>query len=94
MQKLIPLEVQKIISEVCTEIENLLIEKNAAYGNSAIYPINIFSKGSALEQICVRIDDKLNRIKQGQTNTIIEDTVLDLIGYLILLKVLERITNK
>lgn len=46
------------------------------------------SQSSPVEQILVRIDDKLNRIKQGAgllAND--EDVILDLIGYFVLLKI-------
>lgn len=74
------------IEQVCNEIKNLLIEKNRKYGNSAITPIRIFSKADNLEQIKVRIDDKLNRLKNVQSDEE-EDVIQDLIGYLILYKV-------
>jgi len=54
-------------------------------------PIRVFSKADAKEQLLVRIDDKLNRIKQG--NNLLEDdedVVTDLVGYLILLMVWRR----
>ena len=70
----------------CIEIAELLLEKNIAYGNSALSPVRIFSKASTTEQLLVRIDDKLNRLKNGSEYPG-EDTVSDLIGYLILLKV-------
>ena len=79
---------ESLIAEICNDIRDLLLAKNRAYGNSALNPIRIFSKADAKEQILVRIDDKLNRIKQG--NDILdkdEDVIQDLIGYLILLKV-------
>ena len=41
-----------------------------------------------MEQIRVRIDDKLSRLARGQAAG--EDVVLDLIGYLVLLRVAER----
>lgn len=72
------------------EIETLLIEKNKAYGNSFAEPINVFTKADALEQLDVRIDDKLNRIKKGSEFQG-DDTELDLIGYLILKRVLRRV---
>lgn len=72
----------KIVNK-CDEIKNFLLEKNKAYGNSALDPINIFSKNKALEQIAVRIDDKLNRLKKGSEFQG-DDTVKDLTGYLIL----------
>jgi hypothetical protein len=68
------------------KITNLLIEKNKAYGNSALNPANIFSKLNASEALCSRIDDKLMRIKNRGITDQTEDTVDDLIGYLFLLK--------
>ena len=79
---------ESLIAEICNDIRDLLLTKNRAYGNSALNPIRVFSKADAKEQILVRIDDKLNRIKQGSDildND--EDVIQDLIGYLILLKV-------
>jgi len=62
-----------------------------AYGDSAVNPVRIFSKASAEEQINVRIDDKLSRILRGEEiENVPEDTELDLIGYLILKRVLRR----
>ena len=74
---------QKKIEEKCDEIKALLIEKNRKYGDSALQPIRIFSKASALEQILVRMDDKINRIRNRQ-NDDDEDPIKDLIGYGIL----------
>jgi len=67
-------------------ITDLLKEKNKAYGNTALNPTNIFSSLDASEAICARIDDKLARIKNKGINDETEDTVSDLIGYLLLLK--------
>ena len=76
------------ISGVCDDIKELLIHKNRKYGNSALKPCRVFSKGSAVEQLLVRIDDKLNRIMQGAGLLAEdEDVVNDLIGYLVLLKI-------
>jgi len=72
--------------KVTTEITELLILKNKAYGNTALNPTNIFSKLSATEAICARLDDKIARIKNKGINDKTEDTVDDLIGYLLLLK--------
>lgn len=76
-------DAQKAIAEVCDEIKELLLEKNRKYGNSALNPCRIFARSDRLEQIRVRIDDKLNRIKNEQWNED-EDVVKDLIGYLVL----------
>lgn len=73
---------------ICSGIANMLKQKNKSYGNSALAPIRVFSKSSVQEQLFVRIDDKLSRIKRG-TNDFNEDTVKDLIGYLIILLVSE-----
>ena len=83
---------QKMIREECREVERILLAKNAAYGNSALQPVRIFSKADAIEQIRVRIDDKLSRLARGQAAG--EDVTLDLIGYLILLRVADRLATK
>ena len=76
------------ISGVCDDIKELLINKNRKYGNSTLKPCRVFSKASAVEQLLVRIDDKLNRIMQGAGLLADdEDVVNDLIGYLVLLKI-------
>lgn len=80
---------QADIKEVLTELGALLIEKNKKYGNSALEPIRILSKGSATEQLLVRIDDKLCRMKNQQT-TEDEDVITDLLGYLVLLKIAKK----
>ncbi len=81
-------ETQQDIARVCDRVKNLLLEKNMKYGDSALNPIRIMSQASNIEQILVRIDDKLNRLKQG--NNLLfddEDVIMDLIGYYVLLKV-------
>lgn len=72
---------------VLDDIYSLLMEKNRKYGNSVSEPIGVFSKLSPIEAINVRIDDKLARIRSGQSDET-EDSELDLIGYLILKRVL------
>ena len=73
------------IKKVSRKVYDMLVSKNDAYGNSALEPINIFSKGSATESLCARIDDKLARIKNRGLSDETEDTLFDLCGYLILL---------
>jgi hypothetical protein len=75
----------KSVCGVLDGIRNTLIRKNLAYGNSALQPIRICSQADAAEQLRVRIDDKLSRLKQGLPDQ--EDTVHDLIGYLVLLTI-------
>jgi hypothetical protein len=82
------LDTQTHISLVCDQIKELLLEKNKKYGDSALDPSRIFSKTNPIEQLLVRIDDKLNRIQKGAgllAND--EDIIQDLIGYLVLLKI-------
>ena len=79
------------IAKVCDDIKALLLEKNAKYGDSALNPKRIFSTSGSTEQILVRIDDKLSRIAtRGFRGEQDEDTLSDLIGYLVLLKVAAR----
>lgn len=82
----VPTNVQ--IAVICDQIKELLLEKNMKYGDSALNPVRIFSSSGPIEQLLVRIDDKLNRIKQGAGLLATdEDVVNDLIGYLVLLKI-------
>jgi hypothetical protein len=78
---------QQEIVETCNRICNMLIAKNEKYGNSALEPVRVFSKASTTEQLLVRIDDKLSRIKTTGLEAPDEDTLNDLIGYLVLLKI-------
>ena len=78
---------QNSIKWTCNEIRDLLIAKNKDYGDSAIEPDNIFTKLDNAQAICARIDDKLSRIKNNGLDDKTEDTLDDLIGYLILLKI-------
>jgi len=71
---------------VCDEIKELLLEKNRKYGDSALNPVRIFSKSDPLEQIRVRLDDKLSRLRNQQDDED-EDVIADLIGYLVLYQV-------
>lgn len=73
------------IKKELEKIGDMLIEKNRKYGNSALEPIRVFSKASSKEQILVRLDDKLSRLKNQQIDED-EDVINDLIGYLFLLK--------
>ncbi len=76
------------ILDECLGIAEMLIEKNRAYGNSALQPVRVFSKASSEEQLLVRIDDKLSRLARGSAAG--EDVVADLIGYLVLLRIARR----
>jgi len=73
-------------------IRDLLLRKNAQYGDSATDPLRVFSRADAEEAIRVRIDDKLSRLARGTGDT--EDTETDLLGYLLLLRVSRRLRGE
>lgn len=76
---------EKTIS-ITESLAEMLILKNEKYGNSALEPVRVFSKASPQEQILVRLDDKLSRLRTQHISED-EDVLDDLIGYLILLKI-------
>ena len=76
---------QDKISILFTNFEEFLKEKNRKYGDSALKPMNIFSKTDSSEQILNRIDDKLSRIKNS--NKLRKNDVSDIFGYLALLMI-------
>tara|TARA_R100001463_G_scaffold125774_2_gene183291 strand:+ start:544 stop:915 length:372 start_codon:yes stop_codon:yes gene_type:complete len=81
------MNIRASIIEKSDEIKELLLNKNSAYGNSALQPGGIFSRLDRIEALKARIDDKLNRIKNVGVHGETEDTVMDLAGYLILLMI-------
>ena len=81
-----PLDFNTHLDMVANKVVNMLKDKNAAYGNTALNPPKIFSKLNSREAICARLDDKLSRIQNKGINDLTEDTVNDIIGYLLLLK--------
>lgn len=82
------------ITETLDGIRDLLLEKNRAYGDSALDPVRVFSRANTVEQIKVRIDDKISRLARGaDTDKVPEDTVRDLIGYCVLLLIAEEEDN-
>ena len=83
-----PASFEQLVDEKLASVRALLLDKNRKYGDSALNPLRVFSKASAIEQILVRIDDKLSRIRTGTKDK--EDTKRDLIGYLVLLLIAEE----
>lgn len=77
-----------LVSDELLEIRNVLVAKNEAYGDAALNPIRIFSKADQVAGLKIRIDDKLSRLARGENAG--EDVVLDLIGYLVLLRLAKR----
>lgn len=77
------------IQSVCDNLAEFLQDKNDKYGNSALDPEQVFSSAGPIEQIDVRIDDKISRIRRIHPDDQ-EDAIRDLAGYLILRMVAER----
>ena len=71
------------IIAVTDSLKQLLMIKNARYGDSITEPLRLFSKLSGEEAIRVRLDDKLSRIQNSQE--LRKNDVVDLMGYLSLL---------
>lgn len=83
-----PANSEALIRQKCSDLAGFLVQKNKAYGDSAISPRPIFAQGaSAGLSICARIDDKLNRIASGIPGAYGDNDLLDLTGYLILLMI-------
>lgn len=82
-------QTQRDLVALGEEIVALLLEKNRKYGDSALEPVRVFSRVSPVEQLKVRIDDKLSRLLSAQTDDD-EDVYVDLIGYLFLLVLARR----
>lgn len=81
------LNTEKQIQQISDEVRDLLVSKNRAYGDSALNPIAVFGNSDPIVSLGARIDDKLMRIKNRGITDKTEDTINDLIGYLILLKI-------
>ncbi len=86
------MEIIELIDTECENIKQMLISKNQQYGNSFADPVRIFSRATPAEGLNIRIDDKLSRIARGHDAG--EDSELDLVGYLILKRVLGRMKGK
>lgn len=81
---------EELLALELDRVREMLISKNKKYGNSALEPVKIFSSSDSLEQINVRIDDKLNRLHNLRNGGDTEDTELDLIGYLFLRRIAKQ----
>lgn len=79
-----------LIAEKCDALKEFLLAKNASYGDAVLDPVRIFSQASSVEQIGVRLDDKLSRLKRGGEFDG-DDTLLDLTGYLVLLLIAREV---
>lgn len=74
------------VQAAAAQITELLREKNQAYGNAALAPLGVFSQLTPVERLAARLDEKLSRLRTLGLSDQSEDTLDDLIGGLILLK--------
>jgi len=83
-----PTKFAHAIDEELSHIRETLVQKNNDYGNSALDPVGVFADPDPIQQLAVQIDHKLARIRATKAgSTLKEDTLKDLIGYLILLRI-------
>jgi hypothetical protein len=87
-------DIRQLIIHECDALKALLLLKNEKYGNSALEPTRVFSKADPVEQLRVRIDDKLSRIRTSGESAADEDTTQDLMGYLVLLRVAAKLQKR
>lgn len=74
------------IAKICDDLKNLLLEKNAAYGDSVHQKGPLFDVDPVIG-IQSRINDKLRRIQNSGITADTEDSLTDLMGYLVHLKI-------
>ena len=91
------MEKSKIHAEICQELNKIYVKKNNDYGDSFGKSFKEF--GMAMP--CIRLDDKLNRLKsltKGNTQMVndesIEDSLLDLANYAIMTVIEMRAMNE
>lgn len=68
------------VTRILSGVAETIVSKNLAYGDSALNPVRIFSKADRMEQLFVRLDDKLSRVQRGHEYPG-DDTIRDIIGY-------------
>ncbi len=70
------------VCDMCHGLKKFLLVKNKRYGDSALKPVRVFSKASSMEQLNVRMDDKISRIMNSPEDR--KNDFVDLMGYLVL----------
>lgn len=77
---------EELIEQVCDQMKSLLLSKSKAYGDAVHQQGPLFNIDPEIG-IQARINDKLRRIQNSGITPDTEDSVDDLIGYLIHLKI-------
>lgn len=76
-------DTQQDIDTLFANFKEFLKEKNRRYGDSALKEECIFSKATGQNSICIRLDDKLSRIKNSKD--LRKNDISDIFGYIALL---------
>jgi hypothetical protein len=84
--------VNDLLIDECNRIKELLVKKNTDYNNSLYAKAPLFEIDPRVG-LMARINDKLNRIKQVGLTDATEDSLDDLIGYLIHLKITNNLNK-
>ena len=80
---------EQMLTQTLDEVYQMLLDKNRRYGDSALNPVRLFSRADPIEQIKVRLDDKVSRLARGEHDDL-EDVEIDLLGYLVLLRIARK----
>lgn len=76
----VPDSFEQNVHRILNGVAETVVQKNVSYGDSALNPIRVFSKSGRMEQLFVRLDDKLSRVQRGSEYPG-DDTLRDIIGY-------------
>jgi hypothetical protein len=83
-------QINDLLIDECNRIKDLLVRKNTDYNNSLYAKAPLFEIDPKIG-LMARINDKLNRIKQVGLDDNTEDSLDDLIGYLIHLRISHKL---
>jgi hypothetical protein len=83
-------ETNELLENELQRLRDLFVEKNEQYNDSLQHPISTFYQGDVVSGICARLDDKLGRIRQAGITEDTIDTIDDLVGYLVHLRIALR----
>lgn len=84
------------IRRICKALEDMLLRKNADYGNSSQRAPILTPRLSAQDALKVRLSDKIARFIQleqtgsARVNESLDDTLLDMAGYCVLLLIARK----
>lgn len=91
---------EKQIREITDELTELLLAKNHDYGNAALQSPILMPRIGVEWAILVRLGDKIARLKNllsgagAQVQESIDDTLMDMAGYCVLLMVVRKQMKK